>query len=109
MQDFRCMRNLAVTVLNDHIAQNKLRVHRSPTGTFMNSFIILGLTIPWLVVGLGCWLGWQLLRQNGRMLLRLEALEQRLADREIASEPGRNGKSQSLTRSRLTRDGLKAG
>lgn len=31
-----------------------------------------------LVVGLGCWLGFQLVRQSGRMLLRLEALEHRM-------------------------------
>jgi peroxiredoxin len=79
------------------------------TGTFMNSFIIPELTIPWLVVGFGCWLGWQLLRQNGRILLRLEALEQHLTEWELASEPGGNGKSHSLARSRLTRDGLRAG
>jgi thiol-disulfide isomerase/thioredoxin len=75
----------------------------------MNSFIIPELTIPWLVIGFGCWLGWQLLRQNGRIVLRLEALEQRLAEWELANEPGGNGKSQLLARSRLTRDGLRAG
>src|SRR5262249_536026 len=40
--------------------------------------------LPWLFVGLGGWLGYQLLRQNGRLLLRLEALEQRLGQ---LSEP----------------------
>jgi peroxiredoxin len=38
--------------------------------------IFSGLALPWLIVGFGCWLGYQLLRQNGRMLLRLQALEQ---------------------------------
>jgi peroxiredoxin len=41
--------------------------------------IVFGIVLPWLIVGLGCWLGYQLVRQNGRLLLRLEALEQRLA------------------------------
>ena len=41
--------------------------------------IVFGVVLPWFVVGLGCWLGFQLVRQNGRILLRLEALEERLA------------------------------
>jgi peroxiredoxin len=41
--------------------------------------IVFGVALPWLFVGLGCWLGYQLLRQNGRILLRLEALEKQLA------------------------------
>src|SRR3954447_15442166 len=40
---------------------------------------LLSAVLPWLVVALGCWLFYQLLRQNGRILLRLEALEERLA------------------------------
>jgi len=75
----------------------------------MNSVIFLGLTIAWIVVGLGCWLGWQLLRQNGRILLRLEAIEDRLSLWELERDPSGNGKSKSRTRSRLNRDGLKAG
>ncbi|HXB68192.1 MAG TPA: redoxin domain-containing protein [Candidatus Acidoferrales bacterium] len=31
--------------------------------------------LPWLLLGFGCWLSYQLVRQNGRILLRLEALE----------------------------------
>jgi peroxiredoxin len=109
--------------------------------------LILGLS--WLTILLGCWLGWQLLRQNGRMLLRLEELEKRLDEFEfaepddeprpstaheaLASEPSTldqqpanhhpvtssaaNGEGEranrftnrSLARSRLKRDGLKAG
>src|SRR5262249_22276104 len=33
-----------------------------------------------------CWLSWQLLRQNGRMLLRLEALEKRIEKFESGRE-----------------------
>lgn len=49
--------------------------------------IICGIALPWLVVALGCWLGFQLLRQNGRMLLRLEALEARLSESPVAPAP----------------------
>jgi peroxiredoxin len=35
--------------------------------------------LPWLLIGFGCWLGYQLVRQHGRILLRLEALEKGLA------------------------------
>lgn len=43
------------------------------------NLVALGIMLPWIVVALGCWLGFQLLRQNGRMLLRFEALEKQLA------------------------------
>jgi hypothetical protein len=39
---------------------------------------LLLVVLPWLLVGFGCWLGYQLVRQNGRILLRLEALEKSL-------------------------------
>jgi peroxiredoxin len=48
------------------------------------SILLFGILLPWLAVGLGAWLGYQLVRQNGRLLLRLEALEQRLGQ---LSEP----------------------
>src|SRR5436190_23910856 len=44
--------------------------------------------LPWLIVGLGCWLGFQLLRQSGRILLRLEGMEQRLKHLSAAGAPG---------------------
>lgn len=40
---------------------------------------IVGIILPWCIVGLGCWIGYHLIRQNGRILLRLEALEKQLA------------------------------
>jgi peroxiredoxin len=42
------------------------------------SLLVFGLVLPWLIVAMGCWLGYQFLRQNGRILLHLEALERRL-------------------------------
>jgi peroxiredoxin len=43
----------------------------------------IGLALAWAVILAGGWLGWQLLRQNGRLLLRLEELEKRLDELEF--------------------------
>src|SRR6516162_4211164 len=55
----------------------------------MNGFLILAITATWLVLLAVCSVGWQLLRQNGRMLLRLDELEKRLNELEFggADEP----------------------
>jgi peroxiredoxin len=45
----------------------------------------LGWMLAALLAALGCWLFYQLLRQNGRILLRLEALEEQLAQLAAAS------------------------
>ena len=45
----------------------------------------------WLGVLALSWLGWQLLRQNGRLLLRIEALEQRLDELEFGGPDGPEG------------------
>jgi peroxiredoxin len=42
---------------------------------------------PWTITALGCWLGYQLVRQNGRILLHLESLERRLAEMATAPSP----------------------
>ena len=52
----------------------------------MNHVFALGLIVAWMAMLLGCWLGWLLLRQNGRILLRLEALEKRLEQSENGDE-----------------------
>src|SRR2546429_9881987 len=49
----------------------------------MPSYLIVLLTFAWLAILVGGWLGWQLLRQNGRLLLRLEELEKRLDELEF--------------------------
>jgi methylamine dehydrogenase accessory protein MauD len=46
---------------------------------------LLATTLPWLLVAFGCWLVYQFLRQNGRILLRLEALEEQVAQLGAAS------------------------
>src|SRR6185369_9122176 len=43
----------------------------------------LALGLAWLAIVGIYWLGWQLLRQNGRLLLRLEELEKRLDELEF--------------------------
>lgn len=109
----------------------------------MNSLLIWIAAALCFILGTSCWLGWQLLRQNGRMLLRLDEIERRLDELEFgepASSPGirdgsaktnesetRNSRSEnreglvtasaaakqfgnrSLGRSKIKRDGLKAG
>jgi peroxiredoxin len=42
---------------------------------------LVAAVFPWLVIAIGAWLGYQLVRQNGRILLRLEVIEKRLAKR----------------------------
>ena len=104
----------------------------------MNAFFIVALVLNGIVVGAGCWLGWQLLRQNGRILLRLDELEFgessssrreealtgnpeiRSAESEIDEslvtsaatgdgDPARRFTNRSPARSRIKRDGLEAG
>src|SRR5262245_60381995 len=41
--------------------------------------ILFGTVLPWLLIAVGAWLGYQLIRQNGRILLRLETIEGLLA------------------------------
>jgi peroxiredoxin len=40
--------------------------------------IVFGTVLPWLLIGIGTWLAYQFVRQNGRILLRLEAIEQQI-------------------------------
>ena len=40
--------------------------------------ILFGTVLPWLLVVFGTWLAYQHLQQNGRILLRLEAIEDSL-------------------------------
>jgi AhpC/TSA family len=41
--------------------------------------VIFGLTLPWLIVTMTCWIVYQLVRQDGRILMRLERLEAQLS------------------------------
>ncbi len=40
--------------------------------------IIFGIILPWLLIAMGTWLAYQFVRQTGRVLVRLEAIEQRI-------------------------------
>ena len=95
----------------------------------MTPLSALTLSLAWLAIMGICWFGWQLLRQNGRLLLRLEDLESRLDALEFDDEPESGGlapdsvepgnqgeaaradrfKQRSLTGSKIKRDGLKCG
>src|SRR5438132_14299759 len=55
--------------------------------TLMN-LILPGVSC--LLALFACWLAWQLARQNGRLLLRLEALEKRLALADAAPAAASN-------------------
>ena len=41
--------------------------------------IVFGTVLPWLLIAAGTWLAYQFVRQNGRILLRLEAIELQIA------------------------------
>ena len=43
--------------------------------------LVFGTMLPWLLIAVGTWIGYQLVRQNGRILLRLESIERRLGSR----------------------------
>lgn len=96
--------------------------------------LIFGTILPWLLIAIGTWLGYQLVRQNGRILLRLDSLGRIASELLVGAEallqlieisaiqpskkPGKSLKNSaphgkephpSLARSRLKRDGLKTG
>ena len=82
----------------------------------MSAFLVALIALAWLAI-----LGWQLLRQNGRILLRLDDIEERLHELEFGeAEELAEGSSaedlkanrfgnRSLARSKMNRSGLKAG
>lgn len=43
--------------------------------------IIFGTVLPWLLIVIGTWLAHELVRQNGRILLRLESIEKQIGPR----------------------------
>jgi len=58
------------------------------------------MVLPWLLLTFGAWVAWQLVRQNGRMLGRLEAIEKRLSPRDA----GKPRESRGLTVGALAPD-----
>jgi peroxiredoxin len=53
--------------------------------------ILFGTILPWLLIVVGTWLMYQLARQNGRILLRLESIEKQIGHRK---EPRAGAKRQ---------------
>lgn len=53
--------------------------------------LLFGTILPWLLLAVGTWIGYQLVRQNGRILLRLDAIERRLAARPAERRREREG------------------
>jgi peroxiredoxin len=51
--------------------------------------LVIGVLLPWVIVGAGCWVGFQFLRQNGRILLRLERLEREVASLSALAQAAR--------------------
>jgi hypothetical protein len=50
------------------------------SGAFLGLFALM-----WISLAACYWLGWQLLRQNGRILLRLDEIEKRLDELEFGA------------------------
>jgi peroxiredoxin len=55
--------------------------------------IVLGNVLPWLLIAIGAWLAHEFVRQNGRILLRLEAIEKQIGPRAGAKPPEAGGLS----------------
>jgi len=53
--------------------------------------IVLGNVLPWLLIAIGTWLVYQLARQSGRILLRLESIEKQFGLRAGLSTGPRAG------------------
>lgn len=71
---------------------------------------LLTIAFPWLLIVFGAWLFTQFLRQNGRILLRLESLQDQLdqmADHQ-GGNPSSNG-HRPLSDSKIERNGLPKG
>ena len=71
----------------------------------MLEILFTGIALAWLAIVIGCWLGWQLLRQNGRILLRLDDIEERLHELEFgeAEELSNSSSSQADSAHRFTK------
>jgi len=57
----------------------------------MYTSLVVALGVAWVAILVGIWLGWRLLRQNGRILLRLDELEKRLNELEFGEGEGLTG------------------
>ncbi len=53
--------------------------------------IVFGTVLPWLLIAIGSWLAHELVRQNGRILVRLQEIEQQLRPRAGANRQETGG------------------
>lgn len=77
----------------------------------MASLVTIALVFTWAALAFGGWFGYQLLRQNGRVLVRLEALEEEIEQIAAAGDTPRVRPfgDRSLAGSRINRNGLPPG
>ena len=77
----------------------------------MPSLVTIALVFTWVALAFGGWFGYQLLRQNGRVLLRVEALEDEIEQIAAAGDKPRAKTfgDRSLAGSRINRNGLAPG
>src|SRR5260370_6150241 len=67
----------------------------------MNNYLIAATAVSWCFIWVGCWLGWQLLRQNGRILLRLDELESRMDELEFEEPSSSRGEEAPTDKSEI--------
>ena len=77
----------------------------------MGSFVLIALFVTWAALACGAWFVYQVVRQNGRLLVRLEAVENELAQMATAggTPRARPFGDRSLAGSRINRSGLSPG
>lgn len=77
----------------------------------MASLVTIALVFTWAALAFGGWFGYQLLRQNGRVLLRVEALEDEIEQIAAAGDKPRARPfgDRSLAGTRINRNGLAPG
>lgn len=77
----------------------------------MASFVTIAVVFTWAALAFGGWFGYQLLRQNGRVLLRVEALEDEIEQIAAAGDTPRARPfgDRSLAGTRINRNGLAPG
>ena len=77
----------------------------------MSGLVGIAFVLTWTALAFGAWVVFHLLRQNGRTLLRVEALEEEIERMVAGAEPSaaRPFGDRSLAGSRINRNGLAPG
>src|SRR4051794_19404501 len=53
--------------------------------------IVFGTVLPCSLIAIGTWVAYQLVRQNGRIVLRLDAIEKQIGPRAVAKRQEEGG------------------